>query len=47
MPPSAAARTESVWSHLMGVDFMFNSEESDSVSAEAVESCLPQNCGHY
>ena len=40
--PPAATCTESIWSHLLvGVDAVSDSEESDSVSAEAVECCLP------
>ena len=47
MPPLTTACTESVWSHLLvGVDVVFGSEELNSISAEAVECCLPQNCGH-
>ena len=48
MPPSTAACTESIWSYLLaGIGIVFDSEESNSISAKVTECCLPQNRGHH
>ena len=48
MSPAAASAAEGVWSHLLvGVDLISDSEEPDSVSAKALESCLTPDCGHH